>query len=80
MDEAPEYPEGFEPDKGNKIEVQIKNEGMLEDLNEVSPGIVITKQRNSILMLKLGCRFAKIPFPYIKFLCCLFFHIKKIKL
>ena len=26
------------------------------------------------------CRFAKIPFPYIKFLCCLFFHIKKIKL
>ena len=54
MDEAPEYPEGFEPDKGNKIEVQIKNEGMLEDLNEVSPGIVITKQRNSILMLKLG--------------------------
>jgi len=54
LDEAPEYPEGFEPDKGNKIEVQIKNEGMLEDLNEVSPGIVITKQRNSILMLKLG--------------------------
>ena len=54
MDEVPEYPEGFEPDKGNKIEVQIKNEGMLEDLNEVSPGIVITKQRNSILMLKLG--------------------------
>jgi len=54
LDEVPEYPEGFEPDKGNKIEVQIKNEGMLEDLNEVSPGIVITKQRNSILMLKLG--------------------------
>ena len=38
MDEVPEYPEGFEPDKGNKIEVQIKNEGMLEDLNEVSLG------------------------------------------
>jgi len=40
---------------------------------------VVESNRNKNNMA-LNCRFAKIPFPYIKFLCCLFFHIKKIKL